>query len=550
MSMRAARPTRRVAAVAVALATAFIVVVPADPAGAAPPDPVVHAPPVDAPVADPFRPPATTYGPGNRGLAYDLAPGTPVRATADGTVAFAGPVGSTLHVTVLHADGLRTSYSFLSEVDVQRGDRVDRGAVVGRAGPGFHLGARDGEHYLDPASLFGEPVIEVRLVPHGQPLPPTDAGLLAEQSWLRDLVRAEKPGFLRRMASAVVRHGAPIVERFAGTVDAAWHTWTQLNPVQVTAGVVTSLARHLRQECTAASVVPAPPAGERVALLVAGLGSSSDHGAIDDVDLDALGYAGSDVLRYRYGGGRTPGSGDLHPDLAGIPAAAYVPEDTLGDVTERGRELADLIEHAAAARPGVPIDVYAHSLGGLVTRVALLELAERRDRGQSTAIDALGPVATIGSPHRGADLATVAVLSEKGFVQDVAHIRSIFDIPIDPYSPAVRQLAETSALVQRLGIQGVPDGVELRTIAARGDLVVAADKADVDGRPAAIVDLSGPHAHAALPGDPDTTRELQLGLAGLPPACQGFGDAVLDAVVPEIVAGVTDVAGLLTLLPS
>lgn len=232
------------------------------------------------------------------------------------------------------------------------------------------------------------------------------------------------------------------------------------------------------------------------------------------------------------------------------PAGTYAPEDTLGDVTERGRELADLIEHAAAARPGVPIDVYAHSLGGLVTRVALLELAERRDRGQSTAIDALGPVATIGSPHRGADLATVAVLSEKGFVQDVAHIRSLFDIPIDPYSPAARQLAETSALVQRLGVQGVPDGVELRTIAARGDLVVTADKADVDGRPAAIVDLSGPRAHAALPGDPDTTRELQLGLAGLPPACQGFGDAVLDAVVPEIVAGVTDVAGLLTLLPS
>lgn len=538
----------RAAAAALVVATAAIVV-PAEPAGAAPPDPVVHTPPVDAPIADPFRPPATPYGPGNRGLAYDLAPGTPVRATADGTVVFAGQVGATRHVTVLHADGLRTSYSFLSEVGVRRGDRVDRGEVVGRAGPGFHLGARDGEHYLDPESLFGVQVVEVRLVPHGEPLPPTDAGLVAERSSLRDLVRAEEPGFLRRMAGAVVHHGAPIVGRFADVVEAAWHSWNQLSPAGVAADVVRSVTRHLRQECTAASVVPPAPAAERVALLVAGLGSSSDHGAIDDVDLDALGYDRADVLRYRYGGGRTTG-GRLHPDLAAISDGAYGPVDTLGDVTERGRELADLIEQAAAARPGVPVDVYAHSLGGVVTRVALLELAERRASGRSAAIDALGQVATIGSPHRGADLATVAVLSEKGFVQDVAHIRSIFDIPIDPYSPAVRQLAETSDLVARLDEAGVPDGVDLRTIAARGDLVVAADKADVAGRPAAIVDLTGPHAHAGLPGDPDTTRELQLGLAGMAPACQGFGDAVLDAVVPQVVAGITDAVGLATLLPS
>ena len=538
-------------AVAAALVVVTVtIVVHADPAGATPPEPLVHTPPVEEPVADPFRPPATPYGPGNRGLAYDLAPDTPVRATADGTVVFAGQVGATRHVTVLHADGLRTSYSFLSSLDVRRGDHVARGAVLGRAGPGFHLGARDGEHYLDPESLFGTQVIEVRLVPHGEPLPPNDAGLLAEQSSLRDLVRAEEPGFLRRMAGAVVRHGAPIVGRFAGAVEAAWHTWDQLDPVAITAGVVASLARHLLQECTASSVVPAQPAGERVALLVAGLGSSSDHGAIDDVDLDVLGYDRTDVLRYRYGGGRTPGRDHLHPGLAAIPEGTYAPEDTLGDVTERGRELADLIEQAAAARPGVPVDVYAHSLGGLVTRVALLELAERSASGQSAAIDALGQVATIGSPHRGADLATVAVLSEKGFVQDVSHIRAIFDIPVDPYSPAVRQMAETSALVKRLAVQGVPEGVDLRTVAARGDLVVTADKADVAGRPAAIIDLTGPHAHAALPGDPDTTRELQLGLAGLPPACQGFGDALLDAVVPEVVAGVTDAVGLATLLPS
>jgi hypothetical protein len=550
MSLRFARPTRRVAAAAAVLTVvAVAVAVHADPVASAPPD-VVHAPPVDAPVADPFRPPSTPYGPGNRGLAYDLAPGTPVRATADGTVVFAGRIGATQHVSVLHADGLRTTYSFLDAVEVRRGDRVRRGTALGIAGPGFHLGARDGDHYLDPASLFGTPVVEVRLVPHGEPLPPTDAGLLAEQAALRDLVRAEEPGFLRRLASAAVRRGAPILGRFADTVEAAWHSWDGLRPIEVAAGVVESVVRHVRQECTPAGVAAPRPTGERVALLVAGLGSSSEHGAVDDVDLDALGYDPADVLRYRYGGGRTPGGADLHPALAAIPGGHYEPADTLGDVTERGRELADLIEQTVAARPGATVDVYAHSLGGLVTRVALLELADRAARGRSGAIDALGQVATLGSPHAGADLATLALLSQKGFVQDVAHIRALLDIPIDPYSPAVRQLAETSDLVHRLDRDGVPEGVELRTVAARGDLVVTADKAQVQDRPSAIIDLSGPGAHAGLPGHADTTRELQLGLAGLPPACQGFGDAVLDAVVPAIVAGATDAAGLGTLLVS
>lgn len=546
MSLRPARPIAWIAAaVAAALVTAATATVAARPAGAGPPEPVLHTPPVDAPVADPFRPPATEYGPGNRGLAYDLAPGTPVRATADGDVVFAGRVGATQHVTVLHADGLRTSYSFLSSTAVQRGDVVRRGDVVGEAGKGFHLGARDGEHYLDPESLFGQRVVDVRLVPHAEPLPPTDAGLLAEQASLRDLVRKEEPGLLRRAVGAVVRRATPIAAKVAAATEAAWHSWKALTGPELAYGVVESLARHLLQDCTASSVVPEPPQGERVALLVAGLGSSSEHGAIDDVDLDALGYQSADVVRFRYGGGRTPSSGEMHPGLAGIPEGTYAPEDTLGDVAERGRELATLIEQAAAARPGVPIDVYAHSMGGLVTRVALLELA-----GRPGGLDALGQVATIGTPHSGADLATMAVLSEKGFVQDVAHVREIFGIPIDPYSTGVRQLAETSALIDRLRTAGVPDGVELRTVAARGDLVVTADKADIPGHPAAITDLSGPEAHAGLPGDPATTRELQLGLAGLPPACQGLGDAVQDAVFPEVISGITDGAGLAMLLPS
>jgi len=116
---------------------------------------VVYQPPVDAPVVDPFRPPPTPYAAGNRGIDYATGPGARVGAAADGTVVFSGMVGGSLHVVVRHADGVRTSYSYLRSARVHRGDRVVRGEPVGTAGERFHFGARIGETYIDPALLFG-----------------------------------------------------------------------------------------------------------------------------------------------------------------------------------------------------------------------------------------------------------------------------------------------------------------------------------------------------------------------------------------------------------
>src|SRR5438105_14819433 len=132
-----------------------------------------YQPPVAAPVSDAFRPPAQAYGPGNRGLDYATAPGTEVRAAADGEVVFAGQVGGTLHVVVLHPDGIRTSYSFLSSIRVQRGDKVRQAQVIGStSSQQFHFGARAGDAYIDPAMLFtstGPP--EVHLVPDSERRP-------------------------------------------------------------------------------------------------------------------------------------------------------------------------------------------------------------------------------------------------------------------------------------------------------------------------------------------------------------------------------------------
>src|SRR4051812_45473927 len=101
---------------------------------------VTYQPPVDDPLVDPFRPPPGPFAAGNRGVDFASAPGPPVRAAADGEVVFAGRIGSASHVVVLHADGLRTSYSFLASASVRRGATVRAGDVVGTAGGPVHWG--------------------------------------------------------------------------------------------------------------------------------------------------------------------------------------------------------------------------------------------------------------------------------------------------------------------------------------------------------------------------------------------------------------------------
>ena len=125
----------------------------------------VFRPPVDAPVADPYRPPENPYGPGNRGVEYDTEPGDTVRAAASGTVEFAGAVAGTLHVTVDHGGGLRSSYSYLQRIAVRAGAGVAQGQVIGIAGERLHFGVRLEDAYTDPASFVGVRRVRVRLVP-------------------------------------------------------------------------------------------------------------------------------------------------------------------------------------------------------------------------------------------------------------------------------------------------------------------------------------------------------------------------------------------------
>ena len=139
----------------------------------------------EAAVLRPFDAPAQNWQPGHRGVDLQSHVGAPVRAAADGVVAFAGSVAGRPLLSVDHADGLRTTYEPVAAT-VSAGTSVRRGDVIGALvadprlelpiaadpssflaahGSGvLHWGARTGKSaYIDPLSLLRAPVI--RLLP-------------------------------------------------------------------------------------------------------------------------------------------------------------------------------------------------------------------------------------------------------------------------------------------------------------------------------------------------------------------------------------------------
>ncbi len=562
------RPSSLAATAVAAVVVAGLVATSMPPAAAdvaaTDPDAPVHRAPVNAEVVDRFRPPVTPYSAGNRGIDYATVPGQEVRTSAEGEVTFAGRIGPSHHVVVLHPDGLRTSYSFLSGVTVDEGQRVGPGAVVGTAGAVLHFGVRAGERYLDPEALLAGGPVEVHLVPVELRRP---QGSAQERRWLVELVGeavgaawrgigtgAELAGgalaWASDAAAVAAAEARSLAERAAATgweslraeVEARWAQAVVLATYVGQLPISPLFAFHVAEQweraerfraaqagCTPASAPPPPASGRRIAVLVAGFGSSSEGAEVLEVDSEALGYAPGDVAQFSYAGGRTPGTGSL----AGPAVSEYGPAESAGDLELAGQRLGELIDAVAVAHPGVPIDVLAHSQGGLVARLALAE-----DRPVSNLV-------TLGTPHHGADLATANLLfgttGPGELTQSVA--LEATGGTLDGASTAAEQLSETSALIDELDDRALPSRTRVTSIAARGDLTVAGLQSSLDGATNVMVPLEGISAHADLPGSPLAQRELALALAGRGPTCRALGQ---DLALAGGISLVEDGLGLAT----
>lgn len=525
---------RSLAAVAVAVAAAVLVGPLARPAAGAgdtsvsqeAPEAVHYLPPVDAVLADTFRPPDSPYGAGNRGIDYATAEGEPVGAAAAGEVVFAGRVGSALHAVVLHADGVRTSYSFLGTVAVRRGEAVEAGDTVGTAGAGgLHFGARVGETYVDPLALLGQRQGRVRLVAD-----PDEGRPLAEAQERRRLIEG-----LAGVGRAVAERGrstmAWLKERAVQQVDrridlalVIAHDVVSLGvPLPVYLAVLALAAHHDQDGCTPAEVaVPPPPPGRRIALLVGGLGSSTGRAAVLDVRTEALGYAEGDVHQFNYRADGRP----------------YGPADTAGDIAAAGRLLAQQVARLGNAHPGTAIDIIAHSMGGLVARHGVT----------AAAASGVSTVVTLATPHRGADLATAAVaLDSTSSGQLVTEgIGLLASEGLEPNATSILQMAETSKFLGKLAEQAWPAGVRVVSVAARWDLVVPSTQSRLRGATNVVVTPGGrpgTNDHSRLPGSDEATREVGLALAGVGATCRSPLEQFRDLSTARQVSMLTDAMG-------
>ncbi len=502
--------------------------------------------PVTGPVVRGFDAPASRYGAGHRGVDFDVAAGAPVRSAGDGIVSFAGSVAGGLHVVVAHPGDLRTSYSYLATVAVRRGDPVARGDLLGTAGgpsgphpPGFHLGLRHGDEYLDPMLLFrptdlsrivhlapirnagservGSWAVEALGVRNGLDLGDRSvAGLLPERfgaSGGNDLgpggVADAVGGWLRDAADS----GAELARGLPGAAD-----------VETAANRLVAAARS-RLDCTAAPPEADGTGGSgHLLMAVGGINSSTDRdtGTTFGLPPDALGYHADEIAWYSYA----------------VDGGAYDAADTHGRIGRAADQLADQLRALHAREPGREIDLVAHSQGGVVVDEFLQHGYDAAD----PTLPPIGTVVTLSSPHQGAPLATAADTvgaSETG--GDALTTVSDLGLPVD--APALEDLRENSRTIRELWRHRLPEQIDFTTIGAVDDVVVPASQTAVPGSTEVVVDPFGVQDHGAITHDDEALAAVRLALEGRPPPCPTAATAVRGALEPLVITRLEHVAG-------
>jgi len=485
---------------------------------------VTYRPPTTGVLVDGFRPPTSSWGPGNRGHEYSTAANWPVTSSAIGVVLFAGPVGGTLHVTVGHPDGLRTSYSFLAEIRVTTGEKLVAGATLGYSAGLFHFGVRtpDGS-YIDPARILGS---ALRLIPslvaHEDKLVSAAARVqrrLYERSAMDDLV--DWAAATGRWVGDRLVDGARIgaVLAYQAASRAAWtyiRAVVEADDWLVVALRVASAVLGVA-DCTPDSVRPMLSREGQTAVTVGGLDSGPADGAFVDLDFRGLGYIVGDVLRFSYDGGRSPDPGlEMVDWLRTIPVTIHSGESTRRSVADSATLLAGLLRAIAQLRPGSTIEVYGHSLGGLVAVTAAAQVAGSVDSPDLRII-------TFSSPHGGLPLAEL--LDEFDNLPGVGALSRLVGLPGG--TPVLADLTGGLAVE-------VPVDVPVLSLAAQADLLVPATRSRLLGATTVVIS-SGGFQHAGLVGTSGARREIDLFRAGLPPACRSLLTRVADVIIPELI---------------
>ncbi len=583
-------PARR-RAFALALITTVAVVVTARPAHAADPDAadaVGWLRPVDGAVVHPFEEPVSVYGPGHRGADLAAPPGTPVRAANDGVVSFAGSVAGTMHVTVAHTGGLRTSYSFLSQVSVREGQQVARGDVLGATGgtgpdhdgSALHLGLRVGDRYVDPMQLFRPHDLTklVHLVPADAP-DETAWSAASERRDLQSSLRLPVPGvvpgvgaytdddcdtdlpFIGDAVDAVCDVGSWLGDHAGSAVDAGIDFLDAttnlasdgLDELRASAHATVSSLQSLA--AVAASALAHTPAGQ-VALDLVAVGRRFAHTVTADCSdaPEADGTGGSAHRVMVVAGINSSGAAwdrgptvDLDVTALGYhqsegevryfsyadDGGRYSKDDTHRPIVESAALLAAQLRQMQREQPGREVDLVAHSQGGVVVDVFLATFYRAGDR----SFPPLGNVVTLSSPHEGAPLASVAqqVRATRKGEAALDAIEKVLPLP-PTNSAAVRDLVEGSSVIREIQARGVPEHFDYTTIGAAEDFVVPATNISLPGATETVAAVDDLNQHSAIVRAPEALKAVRAALEGRPPPCVRLLTALRSAVSPVLIS--------------
>ena len=555
--------------------------------------------PVDGALAHAFEEPPSVYGPGHRGVDFAAVAGTPVVAANDGTVSFAGAVAGTLHVTVAHAGGLRTSYSFLASVAVHAGQAVRRGEVVGSTGgigPDhdggvLHFGLRVGDRYVDPMVLF-RPADLTKLV-HLVPADDPDESAWTPAAEARELQltlhlpvpgaspsaaagAADDPGcgdgipLVGGVVSAACDVGAWVGDRAGEALDAGLATLDTATGLadDAIAGLREPLGAvldELRELPAAMAAVLARTPPGMVALDLVEVGrrfADTMFAECSDDAPDADGTGGSTHRVMVVGGIDSHGPAGAHGPTVGLDVdalgyhrdegevryfsyaadgGAYDKADTHIDLHVAAERLAQQLRAMQREQPGREVDLIAHSQGGIVVDWFIQNVYRPGDRSYPP----IGTVVTLSSPHAGAPLATMADTVRRSPVGSAAldaigdHVSSI----PDPNSPAVAQLSERSATIAEIQRRGVPEHFDVTSIGATEDLVVPATNTTLGGADQTTVAVNAASEHSAIVDDPNALRAVRAALEGRPPPCVDVVDALRGAIAPVVIKRASYLAG-------
>lgn len=413
--------------------------------------------PVDGALLSPFQPPDRPWGAGHRGVDLAAAPGSPVRAAADGRAEFAGTVAGARWVTLRHGDGIRTSYGPLDEVVVSVGQDIAQAAVLGTTSAGhgsgaLHWSARDGTGYIDPMSLLA-----TRFV----------ASLIG--------------------TGYVEVTDVPEYHRYGEWSGRAWGPF----------GAVGMVGGSPRAREPGWQLAPNP----NHVIGVAGLNSD---GGVRPMDLTFLGYAVDDITYLSYAG-RQDG---LDGDGGRRDQLPYDREDTWRGVHEAAEKLREQLRAQWARSPGQAVDLVGHSMGGLTVAYYLMVMHDPAD----PSLPPIGHAVTLASPLHGSDLATGLryASAAPGVTELIRGAGALVgDPPPPPDAQATLDLvlgSEVSDVILDVWLGAVDDpyagplatGTRMLTVGGSRDLVVPERRSSLpDGD------------HVVVPGGHDAMRRTE-----------------------------------------